>query len=227
MWKKSEPVCFEDRAHAGRMLAEALLGYADREDVAVLGLPRGGVPVAREVAARLEAPLDAIVVLGLRMPGRGKEIMGAIAGGGVRTLDQAVLLRERVTPEEIRFATLTGMEELHRREVRYRGQAGAPDVEGKTVILVDDGIVTGATFRSAVRALRPQNPAEVIAAAPTASRQGCLLLQPWVDDLVVLMMPEEFHSLARWYASFEEIGDEEVARLLSGAGEPECRLPAN
>lgn len=206
--------CFEGRVHAGRALAETLLGYADRGDVTVLGLPRGGIPVAREVAAKLQAPLDVVVVLILRARGRENFTMGAIASGGVRTLDEDIMSRNCVTPEEIRAATLSGMCELQRREVMYRGRAGAPDVEGKTVILVDDGIVTGVTARSAVRSLRPQDPAGIIIAAPAASREGCLLLRPLVDDLVALMIPDEFHSLSRWYQSLEGVEDEEVTRLL-------------
>jgi len=221
---KPEPACFDDRVHAGRVLAEALLCYADRSDVTVLGLPRGGIPVAREVATKLQAPLDVVVVLILRVRGREDFTMGAIASGGVRTLDEDLMSRNRVTPEEIRAATLSGMRELQRREVMYRGQAGAPDVEGKTVILVDDGIVTGTTIRSAVRSLRPQDPAGIIIAAPAASREGCLLLRPLVDDLVALMIPDEFHALGRWYKSLEGVGDEEVTRLLSEACE-HTRLP--
>jgi predicted phosphoribosyltransferase len=179
------------------------------------------------VAAKLEAPLDVVVVLNLCVPGWENLAVGAIASGGVRTLDEAVMDRKRVTPEEVRLATLSGMRELQRREVRYRGRAGAPDVEGKTVILVDDGIVTGMTLRSAVRALRPQDPAGVIIAVPAASREGCLLLRPLVDDLVALTIPDEFHSLGRWYESFEIIGDEEVARLLSEACEHTRSFPVD
>lgn len=217
---------FKDRIFAGQMLAEALMDYADREDVLVIGLPRDGMPTAFEVARRLHAPLDVVVVRKLGVPGWEKIAMGAIASGGVRILENDVMLRESITPREVRAATLWHMEELHRLELRYRGQAGAPDVEGKTVIIVDDGIATGMTVHSAVRALRPQDPAAIIICAPTASRDGCERVRPLVDAMVALMIPDEFHSVGECYESFDQTSDEEVTRLLAEACGSADRLHA-
>ncbi|MCE9519561.1 MAG: phosphoribosyltransferase [Verrucomicrobia bacterium] len=220
-----QPKHFKDRYHAGQMLAEALMEYAYRSDVIVIGLPRDGMPTAFEVARKLHARLDIVVVRKLGVPGWEKIAMGAIASGGVRILEDDVMLRESITPQEVRASTLWHMEELHRLELKYRGHAGAPDVEGKTVIIVDDGIATGMTIHSAVRALRPQDPAAIIICAPTASRDGCERMRPLVDAIVALMIPDEFDSIGRWYESFNQTSDDEVRRLLDEAREHADRLP--
>lgn len=213
----TELACFKDRTHAGRLLAEALMKYSKGGDVIVLGLPRGGVPVAFEVARRLHAPLDVVVVRKLGAPGWEELAMGAIASGGVRILNNDVLHRARVTRQQLHAATMREMAELHRREMTYRGYGGAPNVQGKAVILVDDGIATGATIHSAVRALRPQDPAAIIVAAPTASRDACELMRPIVDELVTLMVPDDFRGVGQWYESFGQTSDEVVTRLLAEA----------
>jgi putative phosphoribosyl transferase len=212
---------FADRAHAGQLLAGALGKYANREDVIVLGLPRGGVPVAYEVAKRLHAPLDVIVVRKLGVPGWEELAMGAIASGGVRVINEDVVRSSHIPPESIERAAAAELKELYRREIAYRGHTGAPEVKGKTVILVDEGIATGSTIRSAVQALRQQDPARIVIAAPTAAADSCDMLATMVDELVVLMRPIYFHAVGQWYENFQQTTDTEVTQLLA-----ETRAPA-
>jgi putative phosphoribosyl transferase len=207
--------CFKDRHHAGEVLAQALLKYADRGDVIVLGLPRGGVPVAYEISKRLRAPLDVMVVRKLGVPGWEELAMGAIASGGVRVLNNDVILSTGVSHEVIEQVTALQQQELTRRELAYRGHGKAAEVAGRTVILVDDGIATGATIRAAIRAVRARNPTQLIVAVPVAPPETCAELQDMVDDLVSLIIPENFTAVGQWYQTFDQTNDEEVTELLT------------
>ena len=213
-------VIFTDRTHAGQLLSSALLKYSDRAGVIVLGLPRGGVPVAYEVARRLHAPLDVIVVRKLGVPGWEELAMGAIASGGIRVMNEQVVHSAHIPESSIERVAAEELEELHRREMAFRGHTGAPDVHGKTVILVDDGIATGSTIQAAVQALRQQAPAKIVIAVPTAATDSCDMLEPMVDEFITLIRPIHFHSVGRWYEDFRQTSDEEVARLLAEAREP-------
>jgi putative phosphoribosyl transferase len=208
---------FADRVHAGQLLAGALRKYADRSDVIVLGLPRGGVPVAYEVAKRLHAPLDVMVVRKLGVPGWEELAMGAVASGGVRVINDEVVQGSNISAESIERAAAAEMQELHRREIAYRGHTGAPDVKDKTVILIDDGIATGSTIRAAVQALRQQGPARIVIAVPTAAADTCDKLAPMVDELITLIRPIYFHAVGQWYENFEQTTDAEVKQLLAEA----------
>lgn len=210
-----KPLVFSNRAHAGQLLADALSKYANREGVIVLGLPRGGVPVAYEVAKRLHAPLDVLVVRKVGVLGHEELAMGAIASGGVRVIHHAVM-RGLDIPESVFDAeAAVQLKELHRRELAYRGRTEAPDVGGKTVILVDDGIATGSTIRAAVLALRQQHPARIVIAVPAAAPDSCAELEPLVDELAVLSTPEDFGGVSRWYEDFTQTTDEEVRQALA------------
>jgi putative phosphoribosyl transferase len=208
---------FRDRAHAGQVLAGALTKYADRNDVIVLGLPRGGVPVAYEVAKELHAPLDVIVVRKLGVPGWEEVAMGAIASGGVRVINEQVVRGSDISAEQLEQAAARELLELRRREMAYRGHAGVPCIEGKTVIIVDDGIATGATIRAAVLALRQQGPASIVIAVPTSAADSCNMLEPLVDEFVTLTKPMYFRSVGQWYENFPQTSDAEVKWLLARA----------
>lgn len=214
----SEPNCFKDRVHAGQLLGKELMPYADRSDVIVLGLPRGGVPVAHEIAKCLRAPIDVLVVRKLGVPGWEELAMGAIASGGVRVLNESVIRSSGIPDEVIEKAFARELEELHRREMRFRGHTGAPAVEGKVVILVDDGMATGSTARAAVEALRQQHPQRIILAVPVASTDAADLLEPMVDEFQTLLLPEDFRAVGQWYGDFSQTTDAEVAALLAAAG---------
>jgi putative phosphoribosyl transferase len=208
---------FADRAEAGRELASHLRRYANRDDVIVLGTPRGGVPVALEVAKALAAPLDVFVLRKLGVPGREELAFGAIASGGVRILDPYTVQSLGVTPADIERVTWAEKQELHRRERRYRAGRPRLDVSGLTVILVDDGIATGSSMRAAIRALRQMHPAAIVIAAPVAPRATCTRLRPEVDELVCLATPEPFYGVGQFYADFSEVSDHEVTDLLERA----------
>ena len=178
-----------------------------------------GVPVqAFEVAKMLDAPLDVIIVRKLGMPGWEELAMGAIASGGVRVINDQVVDGSSITPEDIEEVTARELKELHRRETAYRGHTGAPDVKGKTVILVDDGIATGSTIRAAALALRKQEPARIVIAVPTAAADSCNMLEPLADELVVLNKPMYFHAVGQWYEDFSQTSDADVKWLLAQAG---------
>jgi putative phosphoribosyl transferase len=213
-----KPAIFRDRVHAGQALAKALMKYADRDDVIVLALPRGGVPVAFQVAERIHAPLDVLVVRKLGLPGWEELAMGAIASGGVRVMNPKVVRAYNVSEAEIEAVAAQQLKELHRREQAYRGHAGTPDIKSKIVILIDDGIATGSTIRAAVQALRQQHPKQIIIAVPTAAADTCSALSPMVDEFVALMKPEYFNSVGQWYEDFGQTTDEEVTQLLAEAG---------
>ncbi len=219
------PLIFSDREHAGELLAHALRSHTDHPDVIVLGMPRGGVPVAWQVAKHLHAPLDLIVVRKLGVPGWEELAMGAIASGGVRVIHEDVIRESRIRPEVIERVAAKELEELHRRETTYRGRSGAPEVRGKTVILVDDGIATGSTIRAAVQALRQMHPARIIVAAPVGAPESCALLAPLVDELVVLSRPAWFHAVGQWYENFQQTTDAEVRHLMELAGAAQGTAP--
>jgi putative phosphoribosyl transferase len=208
---------FQNRTEAGRLLAAKLMRYKDHRNLIVLGLPRGGVVAAFEVAKALRAPLDVFVVRKLGTPGRSELAMGAIATGGVRVLNEEVVEGFGIPMEVIDAVTAQEVQELKRRELAYRGSYSEPEVRGKTVILVDDGIATGSTMRAAVCALNAQRPASLIVAVPTAAGSTCRELRPEVDELVGLMTPELFSGVGEWYQDFSQTSDAEVKDLLERA----------
>ena len=208
---------FRDRRHAGRTLAQVLAGYANRSDVIVLALPRGGVPVAYEVAKALHAPLDVFVVRKLGVPGHEEYAMGAIASGGVRVLNDEVVRRLGIPDAAVDAVARSEQGELERRERLYRAGRPPPDARGRTVILVDDGLATGSTMLAAVRALRPQQPARIVVAVPTASAETCAQLRSEADEVVCATTPEPFRAVGMWYDDFSQTSDEEVRELLARA----------
>jgi putative phosphoribosyl transferase len=208
---------FKDRADAGRKLAEELPGYGGRTDVIVLGLPRGGVPVAFEVAKALKAPLDIFLVRKLGAPGQKELAMGAIAPGGVRVLNHDVVQALNISDEMIETIAAEEQQELERREQAYRGDRPKPDVRGRTLILVDDGLATGASMRAAVIALRWQEPAGIIVAVPTAAPETCEALKDEVDEIVCVATPQPFLGIGASYEEFSQMTDEEVRELIEQA----------
>jgi putative phosphoribosyl transferase len=211
-----EPV-FRDRAEAGQALADRLGQYAQRDDVLVLGLPRGGIPVAYEVARALGAPLDVFLVRKLGVPGREELAMGAIASGGVRLLNDEVVRTLEIDEATIDRVAAEEQAELRRREVAYRDGRPAPDPSGKVVILVDDGLATGASMRAAVMALRKLQPARIVVAVPVAARSICDDFASEVDQVVCARTPEPFFAVGYWYDDFSQTTDQEVRDLLARA----------
>jgi predicted phosphoribosyltransferase len=210
---------FHDRRDAGRRLAAMLGEYAERDDVIVLALPRGGVPVGAEVAHALGAPLDVFLVRKLGVPGHEELAMGAIASGGVRVLNRDVLDQLRIAPRWIDMVAAQEFEELTRREAAYRDGRPAPDVRGKTVILVDDGLATGASMKAAVAALRDLGPARIVVAVPVGAAETCHELGSLADEVVCAETPDPFYAVGSWYANFDQTTDEEVRELLAEAGD--------
>jgi len=209
---------FRDRVEAGQLLAAKLMKYANRKDVIVLGLPRGGVPVAFEVAKALHVPLDVFVVRKLGVPGHRELAMGAIATGGVRVLNEEVVQDLGISQLTIDAVAVEEQKELARREVAYRGHDTPPKIKGQTVILVDDGIATGSTMRAAIKALFKQQPARLVVAVPTSAASSYRGIKDQVDEMIALMTPEEFYAVGQWYEKFAQTTDEEVTRLLEEAG---------
>jgi predicted phosphoribosyltransferase len=205
---------FPDRYEAGRRLAEKLGDFAGRDDVLVVALPRGGVPVGYEVARALGAPLDLMQVRKLGVPGHEELAMGAIASGGVRILSESVVEALRIPERVIATVAAAEAQELERRERIYREGRLFPDVRGRTVILVDDGLATGSTMRAAAAALRSLGAARLIAAVPVAPRESCDAMREVVDDMVCARVPEHFIAVGEWYEDFSQTSDEEVAELL-------------
>jgi putative phosphoribosyl transferase len=208
---------FADRTAAGQALGQALAPYAGRDDVLVLALPRGGVPVAGEVAAALGAPLDVLIVRKLGVPWQEELAMGAVASGGARVLNEDVIAGGGIRPEQIEQATREQQREIERRERAYRGDRARPDPKGRRVILVDDGIATGATMRVAVQALRGLGAAAIVVAVPVAPPETVARLRAEADEVVCLAMPEPFYAVGSWYADFRQVSDDEVRRLLEAA----------
>ena len=208
---------FANRTEAGQKLALRLKKYANRDDVIVLGVPRGGVPVAFEVAKGLRAPLDVFVLRKLGVPGREEFAFGAIASGGVRILDRDTVEGLGITGLDIQRVTLAEEKELERREQAYRGARPPLDISGLTAILVDDGIATGSSMRAAIRALRQMKPSRIVIAVPVAPVSTCNRLQFEADELVCLEMPEPFYGVGQFYDDFSQVSDEEVKDLLDSA----------
>ncbi|HYC48646.1 MAG TPA: phosphoribosyltransferase [Burkholderiales bacterium] len=208
---------FNDRRHAGQVLATKLSQYRARGDVLVLALPRGGVPVAYEVAHALDAPLDVFIVRKLGVPGQEEYAMGAIASGGVRVINEEAVRYLRISDEVLDAVAAREEKELERRERSYRGERAAPDVRGRTVILVDDGLATGSTMRAAATAIRSQRPASLVVAVPVAAPDTCEEFRSEVDEIVCAQTPEPFLGVGRWYGDFSQTSDHEVRELLEKA----------
>ena len=208
---------FRNRAEAGRALAEQLGAYAGRKDAIVLALPRGGVPVAAEVARELRVPLDVFLVRKLGVPGREELAFGAIASGGARVLNRDVVATLGIDSETVETVVEREQAELERRAEAYRGTAEPPELRGRAVILVDDGLATGASMRAAVEAVRGLQPERVVVAVPAAAPQTCEELAAEVDEIVCLLTPEPFFAVGMWYADFSETTDDEVRALLEEA----------
>jgi len=212
---------FRDRISAGRLLGSKLDVYKGKPNVLVLALPRGGVPVAHEIAKRLHAPLDVMVVRKLGVPWQPELAMGAVASGGVTVLDDALIQYLNLHKSYIQALIAREKEEIERREHIFRNGRRAPELSGRTVILVDDGAATGSTMLAAVAAIRKQRPEKVIVAVPIASRSACESFEREADNCLCLATPEPFVAVGSWYESFPQVTDEEVKGLLFEA--PESR----
>jgi putative phosphoribosyl transferase len=208
---------FRDRSEAGEVLAEQLIVYVDRADVIVFGLPRGGVPVAAQVAKRLNAPLDIFAVRKLGVPGHTELAMGAIATGGVMVFNHEVTNGLQIPNEVVEQVTAQEVEELARREHLYRGNRPPPTVEGKTAIVVDDGIATGASMMAAISALRQLLAARIVAASPVIAQSTQDALRTVADEVVAVIAPAEFYGVGQWYDDFSQISDDEVRACLERA----------
>ncbi|HEY3025561.1 MAG TPA: phosphoribosyltransferase [Pyrinomonadaceae bacterium] len=206
---------FRDRTDAGRQLAARLKRYANRRDVLVLALPRGGVPVAYEAAKELKAPLDVFLVRKLGVPGYEELAMGAIASGGVRVLNKDIIDYLRIPDEVIDAVAAREQQELERRERAYRDDHPPPDVKDRVVILIDDGLATGSTMRAAAASLRLQKPRRIVVAVPVSSPETCDEFRSEVDEIVCAFTPEHFQGVGLWYEDFSQTSDEEVRQLLA------------
>ncbi len=208
---------FLNRRDAGRQLATKLAGYADDPSVLVLGLPRGGIPVAYEVARALHASLDVLAVRKLGVPGHRELAMGAIATGGLRVLNLHVIEALGISPAAVESVAETELLEMERQQRAYRGSACPPELSGRSVIVVDDGLATGSTMRAAVGALRQSSPARIIVAVPVAAAETMRRLREEADSVVYLIAPPEFHAVSSWYENFSQISDDQVRTLLEAA----------
>jgi putative phosphoribosyl transferase len=208
---------FKDRADAGRKLAARLKRYADREDVLVLALPRGGVPVAYEVAKALNAPLGVFLVRKLGVPGQEELAMGAIATGGVRVVNEDLVSYLGIPGEVIDSIAAVEQRELERREQAYQDDRAPLDVKDRVVILIDDGLATGSTMRAAAASLRLQKPSRIVVAVPVSSKETCEEFRSEVDEIVCAVTPEYFQGVGLWYHDFSQTSDEEVRELLKKA----------
>src|SRR5437868_11188902 len=218
---------YRDRIDAGKQLAARLADYADRDDLLVLALPRGGVPVAYEVAKALRAPMDIFLVRKLGVPGHEELAMGAISTGGVRVLNDDVVDYLRIPGEVIDAVAAGELKELERRERAYRGDRPEPDVRGKTVILIDDGLATGSTMRAAAAALRQQNPARIVVAVPVSAPQTCDEYRMGVDEIICAKTQEPFFGVGQWYRDFSQTTDEEVRELLERSRHEQVNVASN
>jgi putative phosphoribosyl transferase len=208
---------FRDRTEAGQLLAERLRSYAGRDDVVVLALPRGGVPVAYEVAKALGAPLGVFVVRKLGVPGHEEVAMGALASGGLVVLDTRLVQQLGLDRNQLERTVAREAEELRRREAAYDGRLDPHELQGKTVILIDDGLATGSTMRAAALAVRDLDPAKIVVAVPVASQETCDSFRDVVDEIVCEMTPQPFNAVGLWYEDFTQTTDEEVRELLERA----------
>ncbi len=209
---------FRDRTEAGRLLAEKLQHYAGQRDVLVLALPRGGVPVAAEVALKLQAPLDVFLVRKLGLPGNVELAMGAIASGGVRVINTEVVETLGIPDSIIDAVAAHEQRELDRRERAYRGGRPPPDVKGRTVILIDDGIATGSTMMAAIQALRGLHAGRIVAGTPVVSPTTFREIQAMVEEIIAVMVPVSFQGVGQWYRDFSQTTDEDVCKILAEAG---------
>lgn len=217
---------FRTRTEAGKMLARQLTSYADCKDLLVLGLPRGGVPVAYEVANLLGAPLDICLVRKLGVPGHKELAMGAITSGGIRVLNHDVVSSLGITTETIDQVTAEELQELQRRDRAYRGDRPLLDVKNRTIIVIDDGIATGSTMRAAITMLQKQQPKRIVIAVPIAPPETCEELSNQVDEVVCLKMPERMYAVGVWYEDFSQTTDEEVRYLLAKQSAVSSQLKA-
>ncbi len=208
-------ISFDNREDAGRILAQRLDRYAGRDDVLVLGLPRGGVPVAGEVARALGVPLDVLVVRKLGAPGQPELAIGAIASGGVRVLSHDLISQLHVSESRLASEVEKQREELERRERQYRGDRPFPDLEGKTVLVVDDGLATGSTMEAAVKALRQHGPRAIVVAVPVAPRHVSAGLLSAADEFIAIYQPPDFMAVGQFYRRFDQTSDEEVRGILA------------
>jgi len=206
-----------NRTAAGQALASALFGYRGRDDTIVLALPRGGVPVAVEIARELAARLDLMIVRKLGAPGQEELAMGAIASGGGRVMNEDVVKVLAIAPQTVEQVACKEMKELQRREQVYRGDRPWPDLAGQCVILVDDGLATGATMRAAVGAVRSRQPARIVVAVPVAPPETVARLEDEADEVICLEQPEPFRAIGLWYADFTQVSDDEVRQQLAAA----------
>src|SRR2546428_9271138 len=218
---------YRDRSEAGKQLAARLAKYADRDDVLVLALPRGGVPVGLEVAKQLHVPLDIFLVRKLGLPGHEELAMGAISTGGVRVVNEEVVDYLQIPVSVIDAIAAIELRELERRERAYRGDHPEPDVQGKTIILVDDGLATGSTMRAAAVALRQQDPARIVVAVPVSAPQTCDEYRMGADEIVCAITPEPFYGVGQWYSDFSQTTDAEVSDLLEKARVNHARQTEN
>jgi predicted phosphoribosyltransferase len=216
---------FRDRAEAGQFLAQKLRRYARRPDVLVLGLPRGGVPVAYEVARELQAPLDVCLVRKLGVPGHEELAMGAISSGGVRVLNDDIIEALQILPEMIEEVTSEERHELERRERLYRDDRPAPEVRGRIVVLIDDGLATGSTMRAAVAGLRQRQPGRIVVAVPVGAADTCAEFKEIADEVICARTPDPFLAVGLWYGDFSQTTDAEVRALLRRSVEQRALVP--
>ncbi|HWQ49892.1 MAG TPA: phosphoribosyltransferase [Methanosarcina sp.] len=208
---------FKDRVDAGKKLAKELSKYANRSDVLILALPRGGVPVAFEVAKELNVKMDVFIVRKLGVPGNEELAMGAISSDNIRVLNEDVVRSFQIPERVINMVVENELKELERRERAYRGDRPKPEISGSTVILIDDGLATGATMRAATSALKTKNPAKIVVAVPTGAPDTCELFAREVDEVICIATPEPFYGVGAWYGNFSQTTDEEVCELLEKA----------
>lgn len=205
---------FSDRREAGRRLAPLLQEHAGRDDVVVLALPRGGVPVAWEIATALRVPLDVFAVRKLGVPGHEELAMGAIGTGGSEVIDSVLVNQLRISRDALLTVVERERSELRRQQALYRGERPLPDLAGMTVLLVDDGIATGASMSAAIEALRQRQPRRIVVAVPVAPEETCRRLRRQADEVVCCRMPDDFGGVGAWYENFDQVSDDEVRRLL-------------
>lgn len=208
---------FEDRIDAGKKLAKELSKYANRSDVLILALPRGGVPVAFEVAKELNVKMDVFIVRKLGVPGNEELAMGAISSDNVLVLNEDIVKSFQIPERVINMVAENELKELKRRERTYRGDRPKPEISGSTVILIDDGLATGATMRAAASAIKTKNPAKIVVAVPTGAPDTCELFKKEVDEVICIATPEPFYGVGAWYGNFSQTTDEEVCELLDKA----------